>query len=158
MIVKLNAVKDILENEFFLSKWNMKFHFLPAELYDWALLSNLKISICDIERWEDFEYGRTIFDENDLRNLIFNKEYSQTTEVLFISDESLIKEAAFKFRIDDYEEFVTYYEDVLEMEIFQPEDYIVYLREYKELRIVHHDGKLIKICRTENLTNGDKSK
>jgi hypothetical protein len=145
MTITPNDVKNILEQEFFTSKWNKTFNFLPAELYDWALTSNFKISESKIEKWEDFEYGRIDFDENDFRDLIFNDEYSPDTEVLFISNESLIKGKAFSFNLSDYDKFVTYYENIFILSLFQPEDYIVYLSEYKEIKIIHHDGKLLKI-------------
>jgi hypothetical protein len=140
-----NEVKNILEQEFFVSKWNKSFHFQAKELYDWALMSNLKITESKIEKWEDFEYGRIDFDENDFKDLMFNNEYSPSTEVLFISDESLTKGKAFSFMLSDYDKFVTHYENTYIMSFFQPEDYIVYLREHKEVKIIHHDGKLLKI-------------
>ena len=145
MTISSNEVKNILEQEFFVCKYNKAFHFLPTELYDWALMSNFKISDSNIEKWEDFEYGKIDFDENDFRELMFNNEYSQETEVLFISTESLIKGKAFSFKVSDYDKFVTYYENIFIMSLFQPEDYVVYLREYKEIKIIHHDGKLLKI-------------
>jgi hypothetical protein len=76
---------------------------------------------------------------------MFNNEYSLDTEVLFISTESLIKGKAFSFKMSDYDKFVTYYENIFIMSLFQPEDYVIYLREYKEIKIIHHDGKLLKI-------------
>lgn len=145
MTITPNDVKNILEQEFFALKWNKPFHFLPAELYDWALLSNFNISESNIEKWADFEYGRIDLEENDFRDLLFNNEYAASTEVLLISNESLIKGKAFSFNLSDYDKFVTYYENIFILSIFQPEDYIVYLREYKELKIIHHDGKLLKI-------------
>jgi len=140
-----NEVKNILEQEFFVSKWDKGFRFQPKELCDWALTSNFKITDSKIEKWEDFEYGRIDLDENDFKDLMFNNEYSPSTEVLFISDESLTKGKAFSFILSDYEEFVTYYENICIMSFFQPEDYIVYLREHKVVKIIHHDGKLLTI-------------
>jgi hypothetical protein len=147
MIINLNDVKNILESEFFLSKWDKAFHFLQAELYDWALVSNMQIETRKIVNWEEFEYGRIDFDENYFQSLIFEKEHSLNTEVLFISDESLLKKTALSFKIGDFEKFINYYEDVFKMGLFQPEDYIVYLRDYKLLRIIHHEGTLIRISR-----------
>ncbi|WP_081202695.1 hypothetical protein [Niastella yeongjuensis] len=138
-------VKNILEQEILTSKWNKPFRFLPKELYDWALLSECTISDNKIEKWEDFEFGRIDFDENDFRDLVFNNEYAESTEVLFISGESLSKGKAFSFNLSDYEQFVTYYENIIVMSFFQPDDYIVYLREYKEVKIIRQDGKLVKI-------------
>jgi hypothetical protein len=144
-------VKNILEQEFFVSTWNKAFHFLPTELCDWALISNFQVSESNIKKWEAFEYGKIDFDETDFKDLIFNNEYSLDAEVLFISDESLIKEKAFSFKVSDYNNFVTFYENTFKLSFFQPEDYIVYIREYKELRIIHHDGKLLKI---KNIVTG----
>jgi hypothetical protein len=145
MKISLDDVKNILESEFFHTKWDKKFHFVPAELWDWAEMSGLQVSFCDIENWEDFEYGRIIFDDDTFRNLVFEKEYALTTEVLLISDESLKAKAALGFIIGEFNEFADFYFEMFEEEIFQPLDIIVYIRRYNEIRIIHHEGKLIKI-------------
>jgi hypothetical protein len=145
MTINTDGVKNILEQEFFLSKWNKAFHFLPTEFFDWAIQSNLQISEHKIDKWDAFEYGHIDFEENDFRELMFKNEDSPSTEVLFISTESLIKGKAFSFKLSEYYEFVTYYENMFKMSLFQPDDYIVYLRELKEIRIIHHDGKLLEI-------------
>ena len=148
-----NEVKNILEQEFFDCKWDKAFHFLPAELCDWAILSNFKISKHDIDKWEDFEFGRIDFEIDDFRDLIFNNEYPKATEVLFISEESLIKGKAFSFTTDDFDNFATFYENTFVMSFFQPLDYIVYFRDQKEIKIIHHDGNLLKINKAESNQN-----
>jgi hypothetical protein len=62
-----------------------------------------------------------------------------------MSDESLKKKIAFRFKVDDFQNFVNYYERTFNMGFFQPLDYIVYIEECKEIKIIHHEGKLIKI-------------
>jgi hypothetical protein len=134
-----------LESEFFLSKYNKELSFLPAQFCEWALISNMVTNFFTIEKWQAFEYGEINLDENDFRDIIFDEQYSQKTDVLFISDESLKMKTAFSFKLGAFEKFVTHYEEMFEMDFFQPEDYIVYLRDYKILKIIHHEGKLIKI-------------
>lgn len=149
MTINPNDVKKILEQEFFISKWNKAFHFLPKEFHEWALSSGLQISENKIDKWDAFEYGKIDFEESDFWDLLFNNEYSPSTEVLFMSTESLLKGKAFSFKLDGYYEFVTHYENMFIMSLFQPEDYVIYLREYKEIKIIHHDGKLLKINKPE---------
>lgn len=146
MTINSNDVKTILEQELFGSTWNKAFHFLPKELRDWALLSKLQVSESKIEKWTDFESGHIDFEEDDFRELMFTNEDPLSTEVLLLSSESLLKGKAFSFKLSEYHEFVIYYENMFKMSLFQPEDYIVYLREHKELRIIQQDGKLLKIA------------
>jgi hypothetical protein len=148
MEIKLDEVKNILETEFFLLQNKKKFNFLPAEFCDWAIMCNMKITMTSIEKWEAFEYDELDFDEMDFWRLIFEYEgYSVDSKVLFISDESLIKKIAFSFKIGDFKNFVDYYEQTFKMDFFQPKDYIVYLGDSQEIKIIHHEGKLIKISR-----------
>lgn len=148
MTIKLIEVRNILQDEIFHSKYDKEFSFLPRGICDWAIKSNLQLEFYEIELWKDFEYGEVDFDDNDFEKLVFGGNYSLNTEVLLITDESLKNNIAFRFRIGAFKDFVNYYEEIFDMDFFQPEDYIVFLRDYKEVKIIHHEGKMIKFRRT----------
>jgi hypothetical protein len=147
LMVDLAEVKTILTNHFFLTEIP-GFVFLPSTLLEWAGQSKIKTSIEEISKWEDFEMGQIVFENEYFYELLFgDRIYSIKDEILLITDESIDSKCAFLFELGEFDKFSSFYEEKYAMGFFQPSDYIMYNKNQRILKAIHHEGKLITMKR-----------
>ena len=147
--VNLKLVETWLEN-FFGNRANSKFNFLPADLLSWSKSSDVNIVTTDIPRWDEFEKGIIDWGKEDFKSIVWDQAQNlpEDLSIYFISDEVLRIKTAIEFKFTDFENFVTFYESRFRAAFFQPLDYIICLKECREIRIIYHEGKKIIISRS----------
>jgi hypothetical protein len=144
--VSLDTIGQWL-NLFFGDNNNNASRFSPDDLYTRAIANGVNIATSPIALWSDFEYGYLEWDVEDFKSIIWNSEgpLLQGSSLFFISDETLMNKAGFELCLNDFEKFADYYEDNFNMSFFQPADYIICMKEEKQIRIIHHEGVRIAI-------------
>lgn len=143
--VSLDTIIEWL-NHFFGDANNTAFIFSPDALTARAKVNRINVAISSIAQWSDYECGIKERDAEDFKSIIWNSSpLLESSSVFFISDESLTSKTGFEFTLDNFDKFVDYYEDNFNMEFFQPSDYIICMKEERQIRIIHHEGVRIVI-------------
>ncbi|GGH70833.1 hypothetical protein HNQ91_003099 [Filimonas zeae] len=143
----LSVIKTRLATEVLNRDIHEPFHFLPDELIEYAKGKGLNVEVRPIMNWEEFEWGRIDFGKDDFRKIVFSENgYGfEKGRWIYISDELLAIKKAAEFELDNFDQFVSYYEDMFKMDFFQPGDHIIISYSLKLIIIIHHDGYLIRI-------------
>ncbi len=144
--LSFEAVQKILQSAVVPSAGAEKFHFLPDVIWERAEISGCNIYSEIIGNWEIHD-----FDEHDFLYLIRkNYAFEDSSRVIFIADECFVDKMAFVFLLEGYFDFVAYFEARFNMCFFQPSDYILIFPDEAKVVMIHHEGHLVYISKTNS--------
>jgi hypothetical protein len=119
----------------------------PDALMKRAGDNGCKVTVAPID---NFEFGIMEWGVEEFKSITWDSDgsFDQNSTFFFISDETIRNKEGFELSLNKLEQFADYFEDIFNMEFFQPSDYIICMKAEMQIRIVHHEGVRIVIERS----------